>query len=82
MRNKPTSPDTQPYASLETTTARRYPDQVARHAGEHPAFDPGFIDANRTIWFTVPSDRPACVCGLPARRDRLTCGRAACMGAL
>lgn len=83
MHRKPTSTDTQPYGSLETrTTARRYPDQVARHAGEHPAFDPGFIDANRTIWFTVPSSRPGCVCGLPARSNRLTCGAPACMGVL
>jgi hypothetical protein len=90
MYRKPTATDTQPYGRLETrptpirSTARLYPDAVARVAGEHPAFvdPPGFVDAHGTIWFTVPSDRPACVCGLPARRDRLTCGRSACMGAL
>lgn len=83
MRRKPTHSDTQSYPTVETRPARtRRPAEVYLHAGEHPAFDVGFIDLHRTIWFTVPSDRPACVCGLPARRDRLTCGRSACMGAL
>jgi hypothetical protein len=95
MTGKPTRTDTQPYASLETrrptpirSTARLYPDAVARVAGEHPAFvDPadqgaGFVDAHGTIWLTVPSSRPACLCGLPARSNRLTCGAPACMGAL
>jgi hypothetical protein len=83
MRPKRTTTDTQTYSSFPARPARtRRPAEVYSHAGEHPAFDPGFIDQNRTIWFTVPSDRPACVCGLPARSNRLTCGQAACMGAL
>jgi hypothetical protein len=82
VTKKRTLTDTQPYAPAYRPDTAARPPEVYRLAGEHPAFDPGFIDVNRTIWFTVPSDRPACVCGLPARADRLTCGRAACMGAL
>jgi hypothetical protein len=83
MRRKPTATDTQSYRTVETRPARhRRPAEELRHAGEHPAFDPGFVDVHRTIWFTVPSSRPACLCGLPARRDRLTCGAPACMGVL
>jgi hypothetical protein len=94
MRRKPTTTDTQTYGTRQTSTstvestARLYPDQVARHAGEHPAFvDPrgqaaGFVDQHGTTWLTVESSRPPCLCGLPARRDRLTCGARACTGAL
>jgi hypothetical protein len=81
MRPKRTTTDTQTYSNFPTRPTRhRRPAEELRHAGEHPAFDPGFIDANRTIWFTVPSSRPACVCGLPARSNRLTCGAPACLG--
>ncbi|MFL5381274.1 MAG: hypothetical protein ACJ8GN_01985 [Longimicrobiaceae bacterium] len=79
MRPKRTTTDTQTYPAFET---RPRPAEICTHAGEHPAFDPGFIDQHRTIWFTVPSSRPPCLCGLPARRDRLTCGAPACMGVL
>jgi hypothetical protein len=82
MRPKRTTTDTQTYPAFETRPRPARPAEICTHAGEHPAFDPGFIDGAGTIWFTVPSTRPACLCGLPARRDRLTCGAPACMGVL
>jgi hypothetical protein len=72
MREKPTA----------THNRNARTDELHRHAGEHPAFDPGFVDANRTIWFGYPATWPACSCGLPALEDRRTCGDRACTGAL
>jgi hypothetical protein len=95
MRRKPTSTDTQTYGTVETrqnrtatsSTARLYPDAVARIATEHRAFVdptqlPGFVDQHGTTWFTYPATWPPCTCGLPVRENRLTCGSRLCTGAL
>lgn len=76
MRPKPTSTH-----NAQKTDRRNRPAELYRHAGEHPAFDPGFVDATHgVIWYELPGDWPACLCGMPAAAGRLDCGDAACPG--
>jgi len=88
MRPKPT-----PTHNAQETARSNRPAAVYLHAGthraldptrlggEHPAFNPGFVDTVRgVVWFELPGDHPACCCGMPAAPGRLDCADVACPG--